>query len=167
MFESADHCGWLTGAILCYIHNQIRKVHRCCHSFPETTWYLFCCDKSWPGSLNLEFHHFKSHLMICATMEGPYQSPAFFPELFPNSTSWCIPNGAVGRSANHDTTRLCVASMGLSSREPKLSVRLIFLVPSLKLGLKSAGWFSRSISSLNTWWLTDQVQPQRDGEMKQ
>lgn len=41
---------------------------------------------------------------MCATTEGPYQSPAFFPELFPNSTSWCTPNGAGGSSPNQATT---------------------------------------------------------------
>lgn len=105
--------------------------------------------------------------MICATIEGPYQSPAFFPELLPNSTSWCIPKGAVELSANHDTTRLCVASMGLSSREPKLSARRIFLCPSFKLCPVSARQLSRSMSSLTTRWQADQVQSQNDGKKNQ
>lgn len=96
-------------------------------------------------------------------MEGPYQSPAFFPELFPSSTSLCIPKGAVGWSANHDTTRLCVDSMWLSWREPRLSFRPLFLGPSTKLHLLSAlaaGRTSgRSMSSLTVRWLEDQVQP--------
>lgn len=37
---------------------------------------------------------------ICATMEGPYQSPAFFPEPLPISTNWWIPNGVDSWSPN-------------------------------------------------------------------
>lgn len=47
------------------------------------------------------------HLSMCATRDGPYQSPAFLPELCPSSTSRCRPKGAWGWSANHDTICRC------------------------------------------------------------
>lgn len=104
-------------------------------------------------------HNSRTHRRICAAIEGPYQSPALFPELLPNSTSLCIPKGAVGLSANHDTTLLCVAAMGLKRRRSKLSLRPLLLDPSFEFSP------SRSMSSLTTWWLTDQVQPKNDVKM--
>lgn len=47
-------------------------------------------------------------------MEGPYQSPAFFPELLPISTNWWIPNGAEGWSPNQMTSLWCIGSACLS-----------------------------------------------------
>lgn len=128
-------------------------------------------DKKMVRITGLACPDFGSHRRMCAAIEGPYQSPAFFPELLPNSTSWCIPKGAVGRSANHDTTRLCVASMGLSRRESKLSFRPLLFGPCFKFSPRSAPSAagrntSRSMSSLTAWWLTDQVQPQNDVKIK-
>lgn len=51
---------------------------------------------------------------MCATIEGPYQSPAFFPELLPISTSWWIPNGAEGWSPNHVTSLWWMGSASLA-----------------------------------------------------
>lgn len=45
-----------------------------------------------------------THLMMCATTAGPYQSPARFPEVLPSSTSLCMPSWAEGPSPNQDTT---------------------------------------------------------------
>lgn len=49
-----------------------------------------------------------------ATIEGPYQSPAFFPELLPISTNWWIPKGAEGWSSNQTTSLRCMGSACLS-----------------------------------------------------
>lgn len=43
------------------------------------------------------------HLRMWATSDGPYQSPAFLPEVCPSSTRRCRPKGARGWSANQDT----------------------------------------------------------------
>lgn len=51
---------------------------------------------------------------MCATREGPYQSPAFLPELCPSSTSRCRPKGAWGWSANQDTICRCRRSCSSS-----------------------------------------------------
>lgn len=45
-----------------------------------------------------------SYRSMCATTEGPYQSPAFFPEPLPISTSWWTPKGAGGWSPNQVTS---------------------------------------------------------------
>lgn len=50
------------------------------------------------------------HRNMCATMEGPYQSPAFFPEPLPISTSWWTPKGAGGWSPNQVTSLWCMSS---------------------------------------------------------
>lgn len=44
--------------------------------------------------------YLRTYRTICATIEGPYQSPAFFPELLPISTNWWIPNGVDRWSPN-------------------------------------------------------------------
>lgn len=51
---------------------------------------------------------------MCATIDGPYQSPAFFPELFPISTSWWTPKGAGGWSPNQVTSLWWTGSACLS-----------------------------------------------------
>lgn len=51
---------------------------------------------------------------MCATIEGPYQSPAFFPELLLISTSWWIPKGAEGWSPNQVTSLWWMGSACLS-----------------------------------------------------
>lgn len=111
-----------------------------------------------------------SHRRICAAIEGPYQSPALFPVLLPNSTSLCIPNGAEGWSANHDTTHLCEASVGLSRQETKLSFRPLLLGLFFKVSehsaLSVAHITGRSMSSLTAEWLTERVQPQNDVKVK-
>lgn len=64
---------------------------------------------AWPWPL--------THRSMCATSEGPYQSPAFFPDSFPSLTSRWTPNGAAGSSPNHDTSlrwrlSLCASCLG-------------------------------------------------------
>lgn len=110
------------------------------------------------SSAGLLHHQFKSHRRICAAMDGPYQSPAFFPELLPSSTSRCMPKGAVGLSANQRKILLCVLSTGLSRMDPQLKCRLLLLSLSLELN-PSFTECIRSMSSLTTRWFPDQVQP--------
>lgn len=61
-----------------------------------------------------------SYRSICATIAGPYQSPAFFPALLPISTSWWIPNGADGWSPNQNTSLRCLGSACLSCADSGL-----------------------------------------------
>lgn len=100
-----------TCAVLSHVHDQI--VQHCVlgrsfgHSFskqinqtqckPSCLWCIFIIVRS--SSLRP-----LAHRSMCATSEGPYQSPAFFPDSLPNSTSRWIPNSAVGSSKNHDTS---------------------------------------------------------------
>lgn len=51
---------------------------------------------------------------MCATIEGPYQSPAFFPELLPISTNWWTPKGAGGWSPNQVSSLWWMGSACLS-----------------------------------------------------
>lgn len=55
-----------------------------------------------------------SYRNMWATTEGPYQSPAFFPEALPISTSWWIPKGAGGWSSNQVTSLWWTCSACLS-----------------------------------------------------
>lgn len=110
------------------------------------------------STTGLLHHQFKSYRRICAAMDGPYQSPAFFPELLPSSTSRCMPKGAVGLSANQRKILLGVPSVGLSRMDPQLKCRLLLLSLSLELNPSFTEWI-RSMSSLTTRWFPDQVQP--------
>lgn len=61
-----------------------------------------------------------SYRSICATIAGPYQSPAFFPALLPISTNWWIPNGADGWSPNQNRSLRCLGSACLSCADSGL-----------------------------------------------
>lgn len=61
-----------------------------------------------------------SYRSICATIAGPYQSPAFFPALLPISTNWWIPKGVDGWSPNQNTSLWCIGSACLSCTDSGL-----------------------------------------------
>lgn len=61
-----------------------------------------------------------THRTMCATMDGPYQSPAFFPEFLPISTNWWIPNGFEGWSPNQLISFWCMGSGCLSCTDSGL-----------------------------------------------
>lgn len=63
---------------------------------------------------------------MCATTEGPYQSPAFFPELLPISTSWWTPKGVGGWSPNQVTSLWWIGSTCLSLAHSGLFIWLHF-----------------------------------------
>lgn len=76
-----------------------------------------------------------SYRSICATIAGPYQSPAFFPALLPISTNWWIPNGVDGWSPNQNTSLRCLGSACLSCADSGLFFWLHLVAWSLNKNL--------------------------------
>ena len=67
---------------------------------------IYALQKSVSLSLRTSVMRWKTlkqfYLKMWATTAGPYQSPAFFPDFFPYSISWCKPKRAKGESPNQE-----------------------------------------------------------------
>lgn len=86
-----------------------------------------------------------THRTICATIEGPYQSPAFFPEPLPISTNWWIPNGVDSWSPNQLITFWWMGSACLSCTDSGLFF-----------------WLHLGPGSLGGWGLSELLEPRME-----